>query len=208
MACYDKIEEHYICSVVLDSDDGMKKQVNIESPLLSPNESICDIKINVRLSNSQKGGLKSIFQSYSDVLTDVPGKTSKIEHDDVLKSEKPVAKKAYMLPYALREKVKQEIDNMIKAGTAEKSISPYASPIVIVPKKDGSIRLCVDYRLLNEITISDPQPMPKLEDIINKLGKAQYLSKIDLTKGFWQIPLTDNAKIKSAFVTPFGHFFG
>ena len=111
-----------------------------------------------------------------------------------------------MLQYALREKVKQEIDNMIKAGIAEKSISPYASPIVIVTKKDGSIRLCADYRLLNEITIFDPQPMPKLEDIINKLGKAQYLSKIDLTKGFWQIPLTDNAKIKSAFVTPFGQF--
>ena len=206
MACYDKIKEHYICSEVLDSDDGLKKQVSIENPLLSPNESICDLKINDRLSDSQKGDLKSVFQSYSDVLTDVPGKTSKIEHDDVLKSEKPVAKKAYMLPYALREKVKQEIDNMTEASITEKSISPYASPIVIVPKKDGSIRLCVDYRLLNEITISDPQPMPKLEDIINKLGKAQYLSKIDLTKGFWQIPLTDNAKIKSAFVTPFGHF--
>ena len=103
----------------------------------------------------------------------------------------PVCKKSYNLPYALRNLVKKEIQDMIEAGIAEKSNRPYASPIVVVPNKDGSIRLCVDYRQLNQVTIFDPQPMPKLEDIINKLGKAKYISKIDLTKGFWQIPLSE-----------------
>ena len=103
-----------------------------------------------------------------------------------------------MLPYALREKVMSEIDCMLEAGIAEKCNSPYASPIVIVPKKDGSIRLCVNYRLLNEITVFDPQPIPRPEYIINKLGKAKYLSKIDLTKGFWQIPLTERSQEASA----------
>ena len=95
---------------------------------------------------------------------------------------------------------------MLEACLAEKCNSPYASPIVVVPKRDGSIRLCVDYRLLNEITVFDLQPMPKLENIINKLGRAKYLSKLDLTKGFWQFPVTNKAKEKSAFVTPFGHY--
>ena len=161
MTSSKQIEKDCVCNIVLGCDDGMNI-VSIENPLLTPNESISDIKINDRLGKNQKDDLETLFQSYSDVLTDVPGKTHFIEHDVVLKSEIPVAKKAYLLPYALRGKVKQEIDNMLEAGIAEKSSSPYASPIVIVPKKDGTIHLCVDYRQLNEITIFDPQPMPSL----------------------------------------------
>ena len=145
---------------------------------------INNIQVNNLLSDNKKDELKLVLQSSSDVLSDVPGKTSVIEHDVMVKTESPVTKIAYMLPYALREKVRKEIDDMLEVGIAEKSTSPYASPIVIVPKKDGGVRLCVDYIQLNEITISDPQPMSKFEDIINKLGKAKYLSKLDLTKGF------------------------
>ena len=201
-----KKDKHSINNVVLESEDEGKAGVCIENPLLSPHETIGDIKLDNNLNENQTNELKDILSSYSDVLTDVPGKTDLIEHDVIVKSDIPVTRKAYMLPYALREKVRLEIDNMLEAGIAEKSNSPYASPIVVVPKKDSSIRLCVDYRRLNEITIFDPQPMPKLEDVINKLGKAKYLSKLDLTKGFWQIPLSNGAKAKSAFITPFGHY--
>ena len=65
-----------------------------------------------------------------------------------------------------------------------------------MPKKDSVIRLCVDYRQSNQVTVFDPQPMPKLEEIINKLGKAKFISKIDLTKLFWQIPLSETSKEK------------
>ena len=91
-------------------------------------------------------------------------------------------------------------------GIVQSSNSSWAAPIVCVPKKDKSIRLCVDYRGLNSQTIFDPQPMPKIDEIINKLGKAKYISKLDLTKGYWQIPLSEKAKEESAFVTPFGHY--
>ena len=88
-----------------------------------------------------------------------------------------------MLPYALHEKVKSEFDSMLEPGIiAEKCNSPYAGPIVIVPKRDGCIRLYVDYGLLNQITVFDPQPMPRLEYIINKFGKAKYQSKLDHKK--------------------------
>ena len=85
-------------------------------------------------------------------------------------------------------------------------VAPYGATIVAVQKKDNSIRLCIDYRGLNEKTIFDPQPMPKLDDIFNKLGNARFISKIDCTKGFWQIPLEESTKEKSGFVTPFGHY--
>ena len=126
-----------------------------------------------------------VCKTYKDVLTDIPGKTILIQHAVVLKSDTPIYKKPYIMPYSLRQKVQEEVQNMLQAGIIEKSNSAYAAPIVIVQKKDKSIRLCIDYRGLNEVTIFDPQPMPKLEDVYNKLGKAKFISKIDCTKGFW-----------------------
>ena len=132
-------QEHSFCNVVLEFEDEEKVKVNIENPLLSPHETINDIKLDSQLDITQKTELNEILRSYSDVLTDVPGRTTMIEHDVILKTEVPVTKKAYMLPYALREKVKAEIDCMLEACLAEKCNSPYESPIVVVPKRDGSI---------------------------------------------------------------------
>ncbi|MCG7879549.1 MAG: hypothetical protein JAY78_24875, partial [Candidatus Thiodiazotropha taylori] len=157
MVGHSKKERHSFNNVVLDSEDEEKVGISIENPLLSPHENIHDIKLDDHLSENQVNELRHILSSYADVLSDVPEKTSLIEHDVIVKSDVPVTKKAYMLPYALREKVKLEVDNMLEAGIAEKSNSPYASPIVVVPKKDLSIRLCVDYRLLNKNTVFDPQ---------------------------------------------------
>ena len=146
------------------------------------------------------------MQDIQDVLTDIPGKTTLIQHAMVLKSDTPIYKKPYIMSYSLRQKVQEEVQNMLQADITEKSNSAYAAPIVIVQKKDKSIRLGIDFRGLNEVNIFDPQPMQKLEDIFNKLGKAKFISKIDWTKGFWQIPLEESAKERSAFITPFGHY--
>ena len=195
-----------LLSSATDENDCDEDLAIIENPLLTPHEGLKDVKLNSELDKNQMEDLKSILGQFEDVLTDIPGRTLVLEHDVKLVTDIPVKKKAYNLPYALRDKVRKEIQDMIAAGIAEKSSSPYASPIVVVPKRDGSIRLCVDYRQLNQITIFDPQPMPKLDDIINKLVKARFMSKIDLTKGFWQIPLSESSREKSAFVTPFGHY--
>ena len=81
------------------------------------------------------------------------------------------------------------------------SASPNASPIVIVKKKDGSNRICVDYRKLNKVTVADPKPMKTPEDLFQRLGKSNYFSKIDLSKGYWQIPVAEVDVKKTAFVT-------
>ena len=89
-------------------------------------------------------------------------------------------------------------------GIIEQSSSEWASPIMLVKKKDNSLRLCVDYRKLNGLTPMDAYPMPRIDDLIDKLGKAKYITTLDLTRGYWQVPLKPEARSKTAFVTPFG----
>ena len=194
-----------VCSIEdsYNEDDGVETTC---MPTGNQKETVKDVNISSDLLTEQNLEVGEMIHSFSDVFTDIPGRTEVITHDVKLKEEKAVYRKPYCLPFALRSKVKEELHSMIKSDIIEESNSPWAAPIVCVPKKDKSLRLCVDYRGLNSQTIFDPQPMPKIEEVINKLGKAKYISKLDLTKGYWQIPLTEKAKEVSAFVTPFGHF--
>ena len=77
---------------------------------------------------------------------------------------------------------------------------------MLVPKPDGSIRLCTDYRWVNALTVPDSFPFPRIEDLVDKVGRAKYLTKVDMTRGYWQVPLDDYSVPVSAFVTPTGHF--
>ncbi|CAM5172757.1 unnamed protein product [Eretmochelys imbricata] len=91
---------------------------------------------------------------------------------------------------------------MLALGVIQPSSSPWASPVVLVPKKDGSIRFCVDYRKLNAIIVSNAYLMPRTDEILDKLGGTRYLTTVYLTKGYWQVPLDLEARAKSAFTTP------
>ena len=93
---------------------------------------------------------------------------------------------------------------MTDTGIVRESSSPYTSPLVVVKKKDGSNRMCVDYRKLNLVTVADPAPVSTAEDLFGKLGKCQYYSTIDLNKGYWQMPFAEEDIRKTAFVTPDG----
>ncbi|PIK50904.1 hypothetical protein BSL78_12204 [Apostichopus japonicus] len=95
---------------------------------------------------------------------------------------------------------------MLEAGIIKPSSSPWASPIVSVPKKDGSIRICTDYRKLNQVTKFDAYPIPRVDDIIDDVSGSPFISTLDLTKGYYQVPLSQAAREKSAFITPFGLF--
>ncbi|CAM5114968.1 unnamed protein product [Eretmochelys imbricata] len=89
-------------------------------------------------------------------------------------------------------------------GVIRPSESAWASPVVLVPKPDVEIRFCVDYRKLNAVTRPDNYPMPRTDDLLEKLGWAQFISTLDLTKGYWQVPLDESAKERSAFTTHLG----
>ena len=91
-------------------------------------------------------------------------------------------------------------------GIITHSNSPWAYPVVIVPKPDGSIRLCFDYRRVNSLTVPDPFSLPRVKVLVNKLGRANYLTKVDVTRRYWHALLDDTFMPVSAFVTSTGHF--
>ncbi len=95
---------------------------------------------------------------------------------------------------------------MLDLGLIKESQSAWSSPIVLVPKPDGSTRFCNDYRKLNEISKFDTYPMPRIDELIERLGPACFITTLDLTKGYWQVPLTPEAKPKTGFSTPGGAF--
>ena len=133
-----------------------------------------------------------------------PKKTNLTKHRIITKTDRPVKLPAYRLPHAYRETVLKELEEMEKSGVIEPSQSEWAAPIVIVKKKDGSLRICVDYRRLNSVTAMDAYPMPRTDELIDKLGKAKYITTLDLARGYWQVPMNEEDKDKTAFITPKG----
>ena len=98
------------------------------------------------------------------------------------------------------------VQKMLEWKIIRKSSSPFASPVVIVKKPDGSNRVCVDYRRINNVTLFDPEPMMTPEDFFSKLNKSVFFAKPDFSKGYWQIPVKREDGHKTAFVTPDGHY--
>ena len=141
------------------------------------------------------------MNEFSDVFNNQPGRTNVIEHRIILTTNKPIRQCPYRIPKAYRDKVKKEIEEMEENDTIRKSKSELASPLVIVPKKDGSLRLCVDFRRLNAVSEFDAYPIPLVEEVLDRMGSVNYLSTLDMTKGYWQISLAEESKDNTAFIT-------
>lgn len=112
----------------------------------------------------------------------------------------------YRIPERLLPKLKDEVEDMLSLGVIERSCSEWSSPVVLVPKKDGTIRFCIDFRKVNAQSHFDAYPMPRLEDLIERLGKANYITTLDLCKGYWQVLLAKEDRPYTAFRTPQGLF--
>ena len=107
--------------------------------------------------------------------------------------------KPYPLPFTSLDVVKDEVRSMLDLDVIEPSDSPYCSPIVLVRKKDGSVRFCIDFRALNKITIGDAGPIPDHDYIMSKMADAVFFTKLDMTKGYWQIGIHDDCRQYTAF---------
>ena len=143
--------------------------------------------------------LKNLIRRHPDVFTDIPGETDVIQYRVNRTDNTPIRCKPYPLPYAMRKELRNEVHSMLEMGVVRPTTSKYASPIVMVKKKDGSYRVCVDFRKLNKITKVDPEPMMTAEDLFRQLSGMKYLSKIDKTKGYWQMPVAPEDVYKRDF---------
>ena len=108
------------------------------------------------------------------------------------------------VPFGVRHEMSQQLDQMLTMGVIQPSESPWASPVVLVRKKDGSLRFCIDYQKLNSVTKPDVFPMPRIDDMLDQLGKSKYFSTLDLAAGYWQIRMEPSSQEKTAFIVPQG----
>lgn len=169
-------------------------------------ESIKDVATGDNLTDEQRAEFIDLASQFQSLFTEAPGSTSLAQHHIKLTSDQPVRSRPYPVPYSLRESLKKDITDMMKMGVIRESSSPYASPVVVVKKKDNTNRICVDYRKLNKLTVFDPEPMPTAEHLFQKLNGDKYFTRIDLSKGYWQISIPEEDIPKTAFLTPDGSY--
>ena len=158
------------------------------------------------LDDEKKSDIKQLMKNSSNIFGDTPSVTNLIEHDIEIQESRPIKQRPYRADPIKQEQIKKEIAYMKENGIIENSSSPWSSPCLVVPKADGSSRLCTDFRKVNDVTIPDNYPLPRIADCVEKIGQSKFITKIDLLRGYYQIPLTERAKRISAFVTADGFY--
>ena len=161
------------------------------------------------LSPLQQQQLTELFKEYQDVFSqgeDDLGNTPLLEH--AIETHGPPLRQPYRRqnPAVRREEMTQ-VQQILSSNVIRPSNSPWASPVVMVRKKDGSLRFCVDFRQLNAATVKDAHPLPRIDDLLDALHGAKWFSTLDLKSGYWQVPITEQDKAKTAFRTSSGQLF-
>ena len=156
------------------------------------------------LSRTQQEELRFLLLENADLFSKSSadlGHTDRVRHKIDTGNAAPIRQPPCRMPLAQKEEADQAVQDMSSQGLIEPSESPWASPIVLVRKKDGSLRFCVDYRALNSITRKDSYPLPRIDDTLDTLAGMTWFSTLDLKSGYWQVELDPQDKEKTAFTT-------
>ena len=159
--------------------------------------------------DSVESKLKSILDKhkllFSQSESDI-GRISIAKHKIVTVPCPPIQVRYYRRPQSEYDEIHRQVKELLSKGLIRESKSPWASPVLLVKKKDNSNSMCIDYRPLNEVTIDDKMPMPRIDDIIDRLRGAHYFTTLDVAWGYWHIEMSPDSVEKTAFVTNEGHF--
>ena len=158
------------------------------------------------LMGRQNDEVRDLLAEYNDVVRQEVGRARDICHEIDTGNEKPIRSCPYRLVPAWRDQLREEVRVLQESGTVVPSTSPWSSPMVQVRKPDGTFRQCIDFRKSHPHHKTRPYLMPRIDEMIDQLGEAHYLSKLDLNKGFYQIPLAQVDQEKTDFCTPWGKF--
>ena len=155
--------------------------------------------------------VKDILQEYSDVFPEeLPAKLPPkrvVDHAiEILPGVEPPSRPTYKMSQEELAELKRQLTDLSNKGYIRPSVSPYGAPVLFVHKKEGTLRLCVDYRALNKITIKNRYPLPRIDELMDRVVGAKYFSKIDLYSGYHQIRINDKDIPKTAFRTCYGHY--
>ena len=159
----------------------------------------------------QDSKLKELVSNYNDIFPkelpkELPPRR-KVEHEIRLENNsKPPSRAPYRLSFIEQEELKKQLKQLLNSKLIRPSSSPFGSPVLFVKKKENTLRMCIDYRALNNITIKNRYPLPRIDDLLDQLSQAKYFSKLDLTSGYWQMRVKDEDIHKTAFTTRYGQF--
>lgn len=167
------------------------------------------INCSTQLSSEHRHKLETLLSEFKDCFSSGMhdlGYTTETEMVIQLKDSDPIVYRPYRLSFSERKKVQDMVDEMMECGIVRESNSPYASPIVLIKKKTGDLRLCVDYRAINSRTKRDHYPLPRIDDLLDQLSGQSIFTTLDLASGYHQIPIAKDSIEKTAFVTPDGQY--
>ena len=160
-----------------------------------------------QLTPTEYQEIATVLNSYPEVTTPALGRARSIQHKIDTGTALPIRLHPYRVPKVWEETFRNEIVLLQEMGLIEQSTVPWTAPMFAIPKKTlGSVRLVVDYRRLNAVTVPDPYFLPRIEDKLERMAWTQFYSKFDLARGFYQVPLEETDRDKTTFLTPFGKF--
>lgn len=187
----------------VDSDGVVLRHAFQQGLRLENSEILRDLHSHVsHLTVKQRIDIVKVLSDFKCLFGDVPTQTNVLKHDIDVNGARPIKQHAYRVNAMKRSVMSKEVEYLLDNGLAKSSYSPWSSPCLLVPKSDGTVRFCTDYRKVNAVTVPDSYPLPRMEDCIDNIGSARFVTKLDMLKGYWQVPLTSKASEISAFVTP------
>ena len=167
----------------------------------------CFVESTKDISVEQRDAFKNLLTKYGDIFSKSSqdmGLTDLAMHKVETGNARPIKEHPRRIPLAKTQDVEREIQDMLAKGVIEESDSPWSSPIVLVKKKDNTIRFCIDYRKLNEVTVRDSHPLPRIDTPLDALSGSKFYSIIDLKSGYWQVKVNPEDREKTAFSVPGG----
>ncbi len=193
----DGPSNNHFYMAVLDTD---------EPPIISgaDHNLIVEAAMHAETTPEIQAQLKDLMLKWPTVCTQNIGRTNVIRHQIITTDQQPVRKKPYKVSVFRNDFIEGQVKELLEKKIIQPSTSPWASPVVVVDKKDGNMRLCVDYRGLNAKTYLDAYPMPQITDILESLKGAKVFSTLDLKSGYWQMEMEQSSVEKTAFWTASG----
>jgi len=205
-----KMEEEYLTQTLL-MDDTYEETIEDEDWEQMEKKPIREeFEYNKELKPEENERLYKLLEkfalNFAYSTEDLKNPCTVYKHEIKVTCTEPIYQQPYRRSQKDNELIRKEVQKMLKNGIIRISVSPWSSPVVIITSKDGSKRFCIDFRKVNLVTLRDPFPMPRIDDIFDSLAGCVIFSTFDGKKGFWQIELDEKSKPITAFTTSEGHY--